>query len=164
MATFGVRHSSLTDITIPELVGIPSKRKSLGQLKGALYRQVDVIEQDCHLADPNGNGTDVRCNQPMLDILKNGISNLERAFKKWNLRLEQLMEEDTNETNIEEYDIKWDTVSTKYSKTKALIIVTLSNIKKPERSDRQSNDLDSSTGEEKNVFKVCCKKTTKTDF
>lgn len=85
----------------------------------------------------------------MLDILKNGISNLERAFKKWNLRLEQLMEEDTNETNIEEYDIKWDTVSTKYSKTKALIIVTLSNIKKPERSDRQSNDLDSSTGEEK---------------
>ena len=153
MATFGVRHSSLTDITIPELVGIPSKRKSLGQLKGALYRQVDVIEQDCHLADPNGNGTDVRCNQPMLDILKNGISNLERAFKKWNLRLDQLMEEDTNETNIEEYDIKWDTVSTKYSKTKALIIVTLSNIKKPERSDRQSNDLDSSIGEEKNVFK-----------
>ena len=81
MATFGARHSSLTDITIPELVGIPSKRKSLGQLKGALYRQVDVIEQDCHLADPNGNGTDIRCNQPMIDILNNGITNLEIAFK-----------------------------------------------------------------------------------
>ena len=40
MATFGATNSSLTDITIPELVGIPSKRKSLGQLKGALYRQV----------------------------------------------------------------------------------------------------------------------------
>ena len=114
-------NSSSADISIPELVGIPSLRKSLGQFQGSLHRQIDVIIQDCHLADPHKDGTNSRCNQQMIDILDVGLVNLEIAFKKWNLRLEQLLEEDSNADNLTEYREKWKKVSPYYSEAKSLI-------------------------------------------
>ena len=103
--------TSLTDISIPELAGIPSKRKSLGQFQGVLERQIDIAVQDVRLANPHGDGTDCHCNKPMLDILDRGMKNLEIAYKKWNLRLDQLLEEDTNDDNIKEYKDKWKDVT-----------------------------------------------------
>ena len=67
----------------------------------------------------------------MIDILNVGLVNLEIAFKKWNLRLEQLLEEDSNADNLTEYREKWKKVSPDYSEAKALIINTICNIKKP---------------------------------
>ena len=129
MASLGT--SSSADISIPELVGVPSLRKSLGQFQGILHRQIDVIIQDCHLADPHKDGTDSRCNQQMIDILNVGLVNLEIAYKKWNLRLDQLLEEDPNADNLTEYREKWKKISPDYSEAKALIITTICNIKKP---------------------------------
>ena len=130
MTTLGTAQSSSADIRIPELIGVASKRKSLSQFQGNLHRQIDVIHQDCRLADPQGDGTDPRCNQQMINILDVGLVNLEVAFKKWNLRYEQLIEEDTNEDNLAEYKNKWGKIPKDYSDAKALIINTLHNIKK----------------------------------
>ena len=121
----------LADISVPDLEGIPSKRKSLGQFQGILERHIDAIVQDTGLADPSGDGgPDTHCNKPMLDSLDRDLRNLEVAYKKWNLRLDQLLAEDTNEENIASYKDKWKETSKKYYDTKALLIKTVSNIKK----------------------------------
>ena len=99
------------DVTIPELVGVAAKRKSLGQFQGAFERQVTVLEADCRIADPNLDGTNSHCNEAMLDILEGSRIKLETAYTKWTLRLNQLLEEDTVETNIAEYREKWTNVS-----------------------------------------------------
>ena len=80
--------ASVANLTIPELIGIPSKRKSLGQFNGILDRQIEVNRQQCAFADPHGDGSDAHCNQPMLEILEMGRFNLEMAYKKWSLRLD----------------------------------------------------------------------------
>ena len=141
MASLGT--SSSADISIPELVGVPSMRKSLAQFQGILHRQIDVIDQDCHLADPNSNGTNSRCNQQMLDILNIGLVNLEIAFKKWNLRFEQLLDEDSSEDNLAEYKEKWKKIPQDYADAKALIVNTICNIKKPTRLPQ--NDQETAT-------------------
>ena len=119
----------LADISVSDLEGIPSKRKSLGQFQGILERHIDAVVQDTGLADPSGDGgPDTHCNKPMLDSLDRDLRNLEVAYKKWNLRLDQLLAEDTNEENIASYKDKWKETSKKYYDTKALLIKTVSNI------------------------------------
>ena len=71
------------DVTIPELVGVAAKRKSLGQFQGAFERQVTVLEADCRIADPNLDGTNSHCNEAMLDILEGSRIKLETAYTKW---------------------------------------------------------------------------------
>ena len=119
------------DVTIPDLVGIAAKRRSLGQFQGAFERQVTVLEADCRIADPNRNGTNSHCNEAMLDILEGSRIKLETAFTKWTLRLNQLLEEDTDETNIAEYREKWANVPKMNTEAKLLLVRTLTNIKKP---------------------------------
>ena len=123
------------DVTIPELVGIAAKRKSLGQFQGAFERQVTVLEADCRIADPNLDGTNSHCNEAMLDILEGSRIKLETAYTKWSLRLNQLLEEDTVETNIAEYREKWINVSKANTEAKMLVVKTLTNIKKPSTAD-----------------------------
>ena len=122
---------NVPEVTIPELAGILAKRKSLGQYQGSFERQITVLEADTKLADPNGNGTEVHCSEPMLDILEDSHLKLKTAFTKWNLRLNQLLEEDPDENNIEEYRGKWTTMSKKNTEAKTLYVKTITNIKNP---------------------------------
>ena len=119
------------EVTIPDLEGVPAKRKSLGQFQGVFERQMKVLEADIKIADPNGNGTEVHCNEPMLDILEDSRIKLKTSFDKWNLRLNQLLEEDTDEANVEEYRGKWTNMSKKNTEAKSLLVKTFTNIKKP---------------------------------
>ena len=121
-------------VTIPDLVGIAAKRKSLGQFQGAFERQITVLEADCRIADPNLNGTNSHCNEAMLDILEGSRIKLETAFTKWTLRLNQLLEENVDDTNIAEYRVKWENVSKSNTEAKLLLVRTLTNIKKAFRS------------------------------
>ena len=66
------------EITIPEIPGVPAKRRSLGQLQG--QRQLTILESNVKIADPNSNGTNCHCNDEMLDILKSSRQSLEIAF------------------------------------------------------------------------------------
>ena len=131
--------ASVANLTIPELIGIPSKRKSLGQLNGILDRQIEVNRQECAFADPHGDGSDAHCNKPMLEILEMGRFNLEVAYKKWSIRLDELLEEDSAEPNLTEYKAKWTDITTKYTSALNLIIQTVTNIKKPALQQVQDN-------------------------
>ena len=115
------------EVTIPDLVGIPAKRRSLGQFQGQFERQITVLEADIKIADPNSDGTHSRCNDTMLELLEESRRKLQIAFNKWNLRLDQLLEED--EENVQEYRKKWTDVSKKNNEAKLLLMKTLSNIK-----------------------------------
>ena len=69
------------------------------------------------------------------DVLR--LDNLEIAYKKWDLRLEQLLSEDSNENNLNEYKDKWKDINKEYIKAKSLIVKTISNIKKSPRVEQQ---------------------------
>ena len=119
-------------IKIPQLTGIPSLRKSLGQYQGAFERQITVLESDCRLADPFGNGTSIHCSPVMFDILESSKTKLEINFTKWNLRLDELLEQDSeNIDHVDEYKRIWKEISKKYAEAKSLFIKTISNIGKP---------------------------------
>ena len=68
----------ISNISIPPLEGVASKRKSLGQFQGILKRQVEIIVQDCHLADPNEDGSNPICNQAMIETLDYDKKNPEQ--------------------------------------------------------------------------------------
>ena len=70
------------EVTIPDLEGVLANRKSLGQFQGVFERQMKVLEADIKIADPNGNGTEVHCNEPMLDILEDSRIKLKTSFDK----------------------------------------------------------------------------------
>ena len=57
------------NVTIPDLQGIPAKRRSLGQLQGNFERQITVLEADLKIADPNSDGTNARCNDTMIELI-----------------------------------------------------------------------------------------------
>ena len=132
-------------IEIPELVGIEPKRKSLGQFQGHFERQLTILESNVKIADPNSNGTDCHCNDEMLTILKESRVSLDTAFKKWHLRLNQLLEEDTDEVHLTEYKEKWTSVSKKHQDAIRLLVTTLTNIKPAGSTDHQ-NRVESHSG------------------
>ena len=74
----------------------------------------------------------------MLDILKSSRQSLEIAFKKWNLRLDQLLDEDVDEAHLAEYKEKWKNVSKKNTDATRFLIKTLTNIK-PAQLNTQQN-------------------------
>ena len=133
------------EITIPEVPGVPAKRKSLGQFQGHFERQLTILESNVKIADPNSNGTECRCNDVMLTILKESRISLETAFEKWHLRLNQLLEEDTDEAHIAEYKEKWTSVSKKHQDVIRLLVTTLTNIKPAGSTDHQ-NRVESHSG------------------
>ena len=122
--------SGTVEVTIPVLDGIPAKRRSLGQLQGNFERQISILESDCHLADPNMDGTHAHSNTSMQEILNESADKLRISYTKWSLRFDQLLEEDTNEANVKEYKDKWKEVSEKYTNAKTLVVRTFTNIKK----------------------------------
>ena len=125
-------------ITIPEVQGVPAKRRSLGQFQGAFERQLTILEANVKIADPNSNGSDCHCNDEMLDILKSSRQSLEIAFKRWNLRLDQLLDENVDEAHLAEYKEKWKNVSKKNTDATRFLIKTLTNIK-PAQLNTQQN-------------------------
>ena len=127
------------EITIPEIPGVPAKRRSLGQLQG--QRQLTILESNVKIADPNSNGTNCHCNDEMLDILKSSRQSLEIAFKRWNLRLDQLLDEDVDEAHLAEYKEKWKNVSKKNTDATRLLVKTLTNIK-PAGLNTQQNRVE----------------------
>ena len=116
-----------TAVTLPEIEGIQPKRRSLGQLKALLTRQLQVARCKAKMANPTGDGSQLHLNTPMIELLQESLREIELAFKRWSLRLDQLIAEDPSPENQEEYSTKWNTVSKEFFDTENLIIHTIPN-------------------------------------
>ena len=128
-------------IDLPDLEGIQPKRRSLGQLKSLLNKSIDIARCNVKMADPNGDGTEVLTNTTMLESLQKCCRELDLAFDKWNLRLNQLVEEDNSPENQAEYVTKWNSVKKEFLDAKNLLIRTLQNV-----SPRVSNQTHQNAG------------------
>ena len=90
-----------TAVTLPEIEGIQPKRRSLGQLKALLTRQLQVARCKAKMANPTGDGSQLHLNTPMIELLQESLREIELAFKRWSLRLDQLVAEDPSPENQE---------------------------------------------------------------
>ena len=117
-----------TSISLPELQGMTSKRRSLGQLKLRLDQVIDFAKCYCRMADPSGDGRGANSHSVMLKTLEKSNVDLQVAFEKWSLRLNQCIEEDTSDDNQKDYAEKWKKVKTEFLDTKNLLVTTLSHI------------------------------------
>ena len=69
-----------TAVTIPELEGIPAKRRSLGQLKALLNKQLQVAKCKAKMANPTGDGSQLHLNTPMIELLQESLNEIELAI------------------------------------------------------------------------------------
>ena len=92
-----------TAVTLPEIEGIQPKRRSLGQLKALLTRQLQVAKCKAKMANPTGDGSQFHLNTPMIELLQRSLTEMELAFEKWRFRLNQLIAEDPSPENQDEY-------------------------------------------------------------
>ena len=80
----------------------------MGQLRSYLDRTIEEVQSSCLMADPFSNGNDVNANDSMRKTLNRYDNELDYAYEKWKIRVNQLINED-----LEDVMMLWQAFVTK---------------------------------------------------
>ena len=119
----------MPETEIKELTAVSSKRRSLGQLKLKLERQITAVETLCRMIDPRGDGSLRRSTEQSHNDLNKEHKNLQSAWDNYVARIDDLTMTDLSDSQKpkEEYQQKLENSRKDYSAALELIFVTSQN-------------------------------------
>ena len=119
----------MPETEIKELTAVSSKRRSLGQLKLKLERQITAVETLCRMIDPRGDGSLRRSTEQSHNDLNKEHKTLQSAWDNYVARIDDLTMTDLSDSQKpkEEYQQKLENSRKDYSAALELIFVTSQN-------------------------------------